>query len=113
MAMGRSIADARVTRAWRPSYDPALCVRQGDRVEPGREDDEYPGWVWCVDRAGLGGWLPVEILAGTEILFDFNCMELSVDPGMRVETLEARHGWVLARRSDGATGWLPLDTLAQ
>ena len=113
MATGRSIAEARVIRSWRPSYDPALVVRKGDRVERGREDDEYPGWIWCVDRTGLGGWLPVEILAGEEILFDFKCMELSIDPGMHVETFEMLHGWVLARRTDGAEGWLPLDTLAQ
>ena len=111
--MGRSIAEARVIRSWRLSYDPALSVRAGDRVTTGREDDEYPGWIWCENASGLGGWLPSLILDGNRITQDFNAMELSVDPGDTVEVLENCLVWTLARRRDGVSGWLPSTHLAR
>ena len=52
----------RALKDWRATYDPALSVRAKDPVQIGHEDPDYPGWVWCVDQSGLGGWLPKEIL---------------------------------------------------
>jgi hypothetical protein len=52
------LGGVRVVAAWTASYDPALKVARGERVAPGRTDPENPGWRWCVNGEGLGGWLP-------------------------------------------------------
>lgn len=112
--MGPSIAEARVIRAWVATYDPALVVSAGEVVEMGREDDEYPGWIWCVNTAGQGGWLARHLLGeGGKVLRDYNTMELTVAAGAIVETGEDCLGWTLARRADGTEGWIPSDHLAR
>ena len=109
MAMARSIPETklRVTAPWRATYDPALRVTKGERVTPGRVDDEYPGWHWVVNAAGLGGWAPDEILNGTEITEDFDTQELTVAPGEYVVALAERAAWLWCRNDAGQAGWVP------
>ncbi|MEM9320702.1 MAG: SH3 domain-containing protein [Pseudomonadota bacterium] len=110
--MDRSIAKARVIRAWTASYDPALSVRAGDIVEIGAEDETWPGFFWCTNKGGLSGWLPGHVLDGSRVLADFDTRELSVAVGALVETLETCLGWSRVRGSDGREGWVPSDHLA-
>lgn len=105
---------AKVTKAWTASYDPALAVSAGQVVRPLREDTEYPGWVWCVDAAGLGGWLPHHVVARDgRIAADFDTKEATVSLGETVEICESRLGWHWVRCANGAEGWLPFSCLAR
>ena len=105
----------RVVEAWRRSYDSALAVKTGQRLTVERRDTEWPGWLWCLDGAGLGGWLPEEVLevsAGpARVREDFDTAELTVLPGEIVEALGAREGWVWCRAGNDAEGWVPLKVL--
>ena len=96
----------RVRRLWTASYDPALRVSAGDALTVGRRDDEWPGWVWCVDRDGLGGWLPEGIVADDRATADFDTRELTVAKGDLVKPLHHRSGWAWCRGPDGE-GWVP------
>jgi hypothetical protein len=96
-----------VTKPWRASYDPALAVRAGDTVTPGRKSNEYTGWQWVKNRSGLGGWIPADILTGTRITQDFDTRELTVETGYTVTSLATRVGWHWCRDRHGREGWLP------
>ena len=96
----------RVTAPWRATHDPALRVAQGDLLEVGRRDEEWPGWVWCTDRGGIGGWLPEEVVGDGRASADFDTREFTVAEGDLVQPLERRSGWTWCRSEDGE-GWVP------
>ena len=97
----------RVREAWAATYDPALAVRAGEELVTGRRsDDEWPGWVWCENRAGLGGWLPVDAVADGRAVEDFDTRELTVAEGDVVEPVGRRAGWTWCRAGK-REGWVP------
>ena len=83
----------------------------------GDKDDEWPGWIWCQNAAGLGGWLPGELLASdasgktATLLAAFDTAELTVSRGETLEGFEARNGWTWCRNTSGDEGWVPSDCL--
>jgi len=97
----------RVIKAWRATYIPALAVTAGQRVLPGRIDDEYPGWQWVVDDNGLGGWVPSEMVQGNRITTPFDTAELTVAADDMLKPLDHRLGWTRCQTQDGRTGWVP------
>ncbi len=110
VAMAQSTPDTprlRVIKPWRATYSPALSVTAGQRVTPGRVDDEYPGWQWVVAANGLGGWVPAQIVAGGTITEDFDTTELTVVPGDSLSPLAHRLGWSRCRMASGQEGWVP------
>ena len=96
----------RATAPWRATYDPALKVTAGDPLVIGRGDDEWPGWIWCLDAKGLGGWLPDDVLSDGRAIADFDARELAVAEGDLLEPLERRSGWTWCRRVQDQ-GWVP------
>lgn len=97
----------RVTAPWTASYDPALAVSAGEPLSVGRRsDDEWPGWVWCENAAGLGGWLPVETVAEDRAVEAFDARELTVAEGDMVEPGARRAGWTWCRAGE-REGWVP------
>ncbi len=108
MAMDPSTADAtRVIARWTASYDPALRVVAGEKVLPKRRDPDNPGWVWCVNARGLGGWLPEPLVEDGRASVDFDTMELTVSEGDQVVVLETLAGWSRCLGQGGETGWPP------
>ncbi|TBX21135.1 hypothetical protein TK43_13540 [Roseovarius sp. JS7-11] len=97
----------RALKPWRATYDPALAVTAGQRITPGRTDDEYPGWQWVVNGDGLGGWVPAAIVQDGRIVSPFDTTELTVSTGDMLTPLDHRLGWTLCRNRKGQTGWLP------
>lgn len=92
--------------AWTAKPGPALAVRAGQALRVGRRDDEWPGWVWCEDASGLGGWLPETAVSDGRALEDFDARELTVSEGEAVEVLRRRAGWAWCRGA-GGEGWVP------
>jgi hypothetical protein len=97
---------ARVISPWVASYDPALRVASGEAVTPGRTDPDNPGWRWCVNEQGLGGWLPDALVVNGRVLADFDSTELTVGQGHVVEILDRCAGWTRCRWQ-GVVGWVP------
>lgn len=97
----------RAREAWRATHEPALRVEAGERLAVGRRDDEWPGWVWCENAAGLGGWLPEEVVGGGRALAAFDARELTVAAGEALEPGERCAGWTWCRGARGAEGWVP------
>lgn len=109
----------KVTKSWRQSYSPALSVTEGEGVDLGKRDEDWPGWVWCRNRDGIGGWLPEELLSfgvsgkTATLLRAFNTVELTIDAGERLRGFERRSGWIWCRNGTGEEGWVPCDCLAE
>ncbi len=113
--MARSTPDhprLRAVRSWRATYSPALAVTAGQRVTPGRIDEDHPGWKWVVDETDLGGWIPAAILAGDTVTETFDTAELTIAEGDCLAPIARRLGWTLCRTEDGRTGWLPDSCIA-
>lgn len=103
--------EALVTAAYEAAYPDPLIARAGDTLRVAREDDEFPGWLWCVAANGDAGWVPEEYLdrdgAAAQLRRDYDATELTVRAGERLTLLEAVNGWWWAVRADGARGWVP------
>jgi SH3-like domain-containing protein len=106
----------RVVRDHEPIYPDPIVLRPGDRVRLGREDDEFPGWVWCTAPDGREGWVPLAILRreGLEAVArrDYRAVELAVKRGQRVEAREELSGWFWVADADAREGWVPAECLA-
>jgi SH3-like domain-containing protein len=107
----------RVIREYKIEYPDPIQVARGERVTVGREDEEFPGWRWCMAANGHEGWVPVELLSdtGTEalVLKEYSARELAVQAGEEVFIEEDRHGWLFIRNSRGECGWLPATHVAK
>lgn len=111
----RSSPAGRVLRAakpWQISYPDPLQGRQGDILQVGREDGEYPGWAWCSAQDGRQGWAPLawlERLGSGEARLrrDYNARELELAEGDGVIVHLAESGWVWASGPEGNQGWAP------
>jgi len=108
----------RVVEAYHRSNDDPIVLHRGDPVKVGREftdDPGWPGWIWCENTAGQGGWVPKRLLKimgshGTA-LADYTARELSIQPEERLMVDKILNGWAFARRLDGDTGWVPMRNL--
>ena len=87
-------------------------MARGERLEVGAIDPDNPGWRWCVNDAGLGGWLPEDWVVDGYACGDFNTAELTVAVGAGVVLLRCHAGWWLCRLDDGREGWLPESVLS-
>jgi hypothetical protein len=88
-----------------------LCL--GECVMLDREDQEWEGWVWCVDGKGRGGWVPQSFIAahkdnGTgEMTCDYSAAELTIRTGDRLILFYEESGWYWTSNRLGHSGWVP------
>jgi uncharacterized protein YgiM (DUF1202 family) len=110
-SMDKCNGKALVRLKYEVEYRNPIQVKAGERVEVGREDNDYPAWVWCRAADGREGWMPLELLSmqasGATVLQDYSAKEVAVHPGDEVEVEEVRHGWALVRNTQRETGWIP------
>ena len=102
---------ARVIAAWQVTYSDPLTLRAGEEVTVGKHDTEWPGWVWCTNRAGKGGWVPEQYIEehGSEgaARYDYTAVELAVNVGDELLVGQRINGWVWCTNANGQSGWVP------
>jgi uncharacterized protein YgiM (DUF1202 family) len=105
----RAIADYQV------AYPDPLVVRAGEALVVGKEDPEYPGWVWCKDSTGKGWWFPDDCIERAEgnyrARYDYAATELSATAGEELIMINKKGGWALCTNGRGQSGWLPVANL--
>ncbi len=105
----------RAVKPWQPHYPNPIRGAAGEQWTLGREDDEYPGWIWATDTAGRQGWVPTAWLRvegdGGVLLRDYTAAELVLVPGDVVSGELVESGWLWAMAADGRIGWAPLECL--
>ncbi|MFL7838066.1 MAG: SH3 domain-containing protein [Candidatus Promineifilaceae bacterium] len=102
---------ARVIEEHAPVHEQVLKARAGERLHLEREDDEWPGWIWCVTESGTGSWVPEPYLAIDSqegvLLQDYEATELTVQPGDLLTLHYEVNGWWWTADSQGNEGWVP------
>jgi Variant SH3 domain/SH3 domain len=109
----------RVIKDYRRSNADPIRLHKGDPIRVGRGydgDPEWPGWIWCENQKGKGGWVPRSLITingstGTA-REDYNARELCVQRGETLIVIAVLNGWARARRTNGETGWVPLRNIA-
>jgi hypothetical protein len=106
---------ATVVKDHSPQYMDPISARAGDIVHAERQDDEFPGWLWCRGQDGKQGWVPESFLElrdrfGT-LLRDYDARELPATTGEQMTVHEEVAGWARATNAEGRTGWVPTRSL--
>jgi uncharacterized protein YgiM (DUF1202 family) len=109
MRIGRAVKD------YRAAYPEPLVVSKGERVTIIPKESEWAGWVWCVDKNGIGGWVPEKYLEikDDKGIFrrDYSAKELSVTAGEELKIIEEEGGWGWCENGKGGQGWAPLENM--
>lgn len=96
------------------SIDP-LEVTEGQTVEVGRGSTDWPGFLWCTNPQGQGGWVPEAYLDHSKgpgvMRCDYSSAELSVSPGEQLVLHKLESGWYWASNNEGKSGWVPADNI--
>lgn len=101
----------RVTRDYQSQYPDPIAFQVGETLTLGRQDDEWPGWVWCTSTAGKSGWAPEQFIERHGEIGsarrNYTARELTVRAGELLDLYELLNGWYWARSAAGETGWVP------
>ncbi|MBV6682623.1 hypothetical protein KV679_02840 [Bacillus sp. JRC01] len=95
------------------TYPDPITLNTGDKVIYGREDTEYPNWIFCISPSGKKGWVPKQILStdpSTDIATvtqSYSAHELTVEAGENMTAHHHLNEWTLCRRDTGEEGWIP------
>lgn len=95
-------------------YPNPFYLKQGDKVEQGEIDDEFPNWIFITNDAGEQGWAPVQYIEKVEgssvgiMLQDYDNVELNTAIGEKLSVLFELNSWYRVSRSTGEIGWVPV-----
>jgi hypothetical protein len=88
-----------------------LKARSGDELTPGRRDADWPGWIYCTNRDGVGAWVPETYLMleglACKLNRDYDATELTVEAGDMLEAEVEESGWIWCTDKSGRHGWIP------
>lgn len=107
---------SRIVLDYQSAYQDPLELRQGEVVLAGKQDREWPEFIWCRNRKGKGGWVPQSKLATQGktaiVLTHYSARELDVTAGETVAMGEVTGGWCWVTRENGDQGWVPLKVMS-
>ena len=105
--------NARVIKAYQASDPEPLVIRAGERLTVGENSDQWPAYVWCVNQAGKGGWVPEAFLEregdSGVARRDYSAAELTVSVGEELVLGEKAGGWFWATNRANCSGWVPAE----
>jgi SH3-like domain-containing protein len=103
----------RATADFEVSYPHPVTFAPGDRLEVGRTDTTWPGWVWVRTGDGREGWAPESALERQSDGLHgrakeaYTARELSMKKGDELESQRELNGWLWVRNQRGEEGWVP------
>jgi len=93
-----------------PSLTP-LVAAKGETLTLEDKKNEWKGWLWGTNGAGIGGWVPEKYLKrdGDKgiTLHDYDATELTVRVGENLSVIKEESEWLLCRNYAGKEGWVP------
>ena len=95
---------------------PPLRIEPGEVVTAGRNDDEWPAFVYVTSSHGEG-WVPERHLRrdaeAATVVVAYDTTELPVGAGEHLDILEEdrESGWAWCCNAAGRAGWVPLRVL--
>ena len=104
-----------VIRDQKASFSYHLVFSEGDLVKVGKEDNDMPGWYWCMGKSGDWAWIPSEYLKldgeTAVLLTNYDSLELDIIKGDVLEYVTEVKYWTLCRKTDGVEGWVRNENL--
>ena len=101
----------RVTAEHRASFPEGMVISAGEELTVQDRETFWQGWVWCVNRDGMGAWVPevfVEMRGDNCVaLRDYDSIELTVAVGDNLQAYEEAGGWLWCLDGEGRWGWVP------
>ncbi len=103
----------RVIERHHSTYPDPIEFEEGDLLEVGLEDDEYPGWIWVKLQCGNQGWAPGVYIEMTDKLTmgtaksNYSARELNVEIGDHLLVGKSLCEWSYVTNEHGETGWVP------
>lgn len=92
-----------------------LQLRTGEEILISERKSEWKGWIWCVDRMGMGGWVPESYLAqnnnGVFSKYEYSARELKIIVGEILLMGRRESGRVWCTNTHGESGWVPENCL--
>ncbi len=97
------------------TYPDPIEFSRGDVLALGKEDDEYPGWIWTTVASGNAGWAPLSRIRlqnskQGQATADYCARELNTRVGQRVTCMQELCDWLWVESDTGETGWIPRHT---
>ena len=84
-------------------------------MDVGSRSTEWPGFLWCTNPQGQGGWVPEAYLdqsVGHGLMrCDYSAAELSVSVGEQLALHKLESGWCWASNNEGKSGWVPAENV--
>lgn len=92
-----------------------LILSKGDIVNVGKEDEEFPGWVWCTTSVNNSGWIPLTLLEiknnSAVLKKDYNATELNVVIDQTLKVFYEDANWAWCETGEGLLGWVPVNKI--
>ena len=98
-------------------YPNPIEFRHGDYVNIGRQDDEFPGWIWVTTDDGNQGWAPIQYLRIDDsdktaiAIQDYTARELNTTSGELLKLHFELNGWGWVENQNNECGWVPMQSL--
>jgi len=107
----------RVIRDHQASFSDAPAFYAGEELVVEERETVWDGWIWCVNKAGMGAWTPECFVARSgdtcTALRDYDSIELSVRSGDILEAGEEAGGWLWCTDCEGGQGWVPASCVVE
>lgn len=92
-----------------------LKIGETVKIEKRESNPDWLGWVYCVDRRGIAGWVSEKYLSEegqTAIAIkDYDATELTASAGEELKIYYEEFGWCWSRNKAGSKGWIPFKHL--
>ncbi len=102
---------AKVIKAYSSCYPNPVFFKKHEIIETGREDKEFPGWIWVQTMDGNKGWAPLEILeiasSQAKAKESYCAKELTTELGLELTILRIISGWLYVKSDSDEEGWIP------
>ena len=106
----------KVTKPHKSKFPNPLKFNKGDTVSVNTDRDDEPGWLWCIDVNGIEGWVPEVYVerngASGSLNRDYDATEMNITVGEELQILDEESSWLLCRKPNGETGWVPGDNVS-
>ena len=105
----------RVIVDYKSPYSDSFKIQEGETVQIGNRESEWPGWVWCKNKGGMERWIPrnyLDIQGNLGVMNqDYEATELNVSVGEELVIEKEESGWVWVTNKRGEKGWVPMENV--
>lgn len=113
----KALVSRLVLENYEVAYPNPIRLFVGDKVQVTKRETnpDWLGWVFCIDKNGVSGWVSETYLniqgSTADVLRNYDATELSVKAGENVYCQKEEFGWAWVRNEQNLEGWVPIKNL--